>query len=82
MCTFIYKFGEGQNYTIFTKIGNKLRQKLKYWDQIENREMTPGIIVTRDTTITAMWHDVSLTRGKFLILLKKFKKIKKKFKKN
>jgi len=44
--------------------------------------MTPGIIVTRDTTITAMWHDVSLTRGKFLILLKKFKKIKKKFKKN
>jgi len=25
-----FKFGEGQNYTIFTKIWNKLRQKLKY----------------------------------------------------
>jgi len=24
------KFGEGQNCTIFTKIGTKLRQKLKY----------------------------------------------------
>jgi len=32
---------------LLTKIGTKLRQKLKYWDQIENREMTPGIIVTR-----------------------------------
>jgi len=42
--------------------------------------MTPGIIVTHDT-ITAMWHDVSLTRDKFLILFKKFKKIKTKFKK-
>jgi len=29
-----------------------LRQKLKYWDQIENRKMTHGIIVTRGT-ITA-----------------------------
>jgi len=39
--------------------------------------------VTRGT-VTAMWHDVSLTRGKILIflkILKKFKKNKKKFKK-
>jgi len=50
--------------------------------------MTLDIIVTRDT-VTTMWHDVSLTRGKFLIFLKKFKKInknskkfKKKFKKS
>jgi len=28
--------------------------------------MTPGIIVTRGT-ITATWHDVSLSRDKFLI---------------
>jgi len=35
--------------------------------------MTPGIIVTRDT-ITTMWHDVSLTRGKYLIFLKKIQK--------
>jgi len=34
------------------KIENKLRQKLKYRDQIENKEMTPGIIVTRDTITT------------------------------
>jgi len=38
----------GQNSTIFTKIGTKLTQKLKYWEQIENKEMKPGIIVTRD----------------------------------
>jgi len=63
------KFGEGQNCTSFTKIRTKLRQKLKYWDQIENREMTPSIIVICGTII-ATWHDVSLTRGKFLIFLK------------
>jgi len=56
-----------------------LRQKLKYRDQIENEKMTPVIIVTRDTVI-ATWHDVSLTRDKFLNFLKiqkKFKKFKK-----
>jgi len=47
----------------------KLRQKLKYRDQIENEKMTPDIIVTRDI-VTATWHDVSLTRGKILILKK------------
>jgi len=58
-----------RNCTIFTKIKTKLRQKLKYRDQIENEKMTSGIIVTCGT-ITATWHDVSLTRGKFLILKK------------
>jgi len=58
----LVKFGEGQNCTIFTKLWTKLRQKLKYWDQIENRKMTPNIIVTRGI-ITATWHDVSLTHG-------------------
>ena len=38
--------------------------------------MTPSIIVTRGT-ITTTWHDVSLTRGKFLIFLKNSKKINK-----
>jgi len=35
--------------------------------------MTPAIIVTRDTII-ATWHDVSVTRDKFLIFLKILKK--------
>ena len=46
--------------------------------------MTRGVILTR-VTITATWHDDSLTHGNFLIFLKKFKKKiqnKKKFKKN
>ena len=55
---------------------SKLKQKLKYMDQIENEKMTSGIIVTRGT-VTTTWHDVSLTRGKFLI-----KKLKKNNKKN
>jgi len=42
--------------------------------------MTRGVILTR-VTITAMWHHDSLTRGNFLIFLKKFKK-KLKIKKN
>ena len=44
--------------------------------------MTPGIILTR-VTVTATWHDDSLTRDDFFILKKKFKKKiqKKKFKK-
>jgi len=42
--------------------------------------MAPGIIVTRGT-ITATWHDVSLTRGKFLFFYK-FKKNKIKNSKN
>jgi len=41
-----------------------LRQKLEYRDQIENQEMTPSIILTRDI-ITATWHDDSLTCGNF-----------------
>jgi len=42
--------------------------------------MTHDIIVTRDT-ITTMWHDVSLTHGKFLNFLKNSKKFKKNSKK-
>jgi len=52
----------------FTKIEIKLRQKLKYKNQIEYEKMTPGIIVTRGT-ITVTWHDVSLTRDKFFIFV-------------
>jgi len=62
----LFQFGERRNCTTFTKIETKLRQKLKYRDQIENEKMTSGIIVTHGT-ITASWHDVSLTRDKFLI---------------
>jgi len=76
----LFQFGERRNCTIFTKIGTKLRQKLKYRDQIENEKMTSSIIVTCGT-VTATWYDVSLTRDKFLILLKHFKKIIKKLKK-
>jgi len=47
-----------------------LRQKLKYKDQIENEKITPGITVTRDI-VMVMWHNVSLTRDKFLIFFKK-----------
>ena len=50
----MFQFGGGRNCIIFTNIGIKLRQKLKYKDQIENEKMTPGIIVTRGT-ITATW---------------------------
>jgi len=51
-------------------------------DQIENEKTTPSIIVTCDT-ITATWHNVSLTRGIFFIFLKIKKKIQnKKIKKN
>ena len=42
--------------------------------------MTRGVRLTR-VTVTATWHDDSLTRGNFLIFLKKFKK-KFKIKKN
>ena len=42
------QFGEGQNCTIFTKIGTKLRQKLKYRDQVENQKMTPPITHNSD----------------------------------
>jgi len=54
----------------FTNIGTKLRQKLKYRNQIENEKMTPAITVTRGI-VTATGHDVSLAHGKFLIFLKK-----------
>jgi len=50
-----------------------LRQKLKYRDQIENEKTTHAIIVTRGT-VTTTWHNVRLTRGKFLIFLKFLKK--------
>ena len=53
-----------------------MRQKLKYWDQIVNREMTPRMIVTCGT-ITATWHNVNLTRGKIFNLKKIQKKNKK-----
>jgi len=33
------KFGRGQSGSIFTKIETKLRQKLKYKDQMENWRM-------------------------------------------
>jgi len=39
--------------------------------------MTRGVILTRVTvtvTITATWHDDSLTRGNFFNFFKKFKK--------
>jgi len=35
--------------------------------------MTCGVILTR-ATVTAMWHDDSLTRGIFLIFKKKIQK--------
>jgi len=35
--------------------------------------MTRGVILTR-VTVTATWHDDSLTRGNFLIFLKKIEK--------
>jgi len=43
----LFQFGERQNCIIFTKIETKLRQKLKYMNQIENEKMTHAIIVTR-----------------------------------
>jgi len=53
----LFQFEEGQNCTIFTKIGTKLRQKLEYRDQIENEEMTPGIILTPViVTTTSLCH--------------------------
>jgi len=53
----LFQFGEGRNYTIFTKIGTKLRQILKYKNQIENEKMTPSIIVTRGiVTVTSLYH--------------------------
>ena len=39
-----------------------------------------GVILTR-VTVTATWHDYSLTSGNFLIFLKKIKKINKKIQK-
>jgi len=65
----LFQFGGGRNCIIFIENGTKLRQKLKYMDQIENEKMTHAIIVTHGT-VTATWHGVSLTRGKFLIFLK------------
>jgi len=62
----LFQFGRERNCIIFTKIETKLRKKLKWRDQIENEKMTPGIIVTHGI-VTATWHDVSLTRAKFLI---------------
>jgi len=53
----LFQFEEGRNYTIFTKIGTKLRQQLEYGDQIENEKMTPGIILTCGTiTATSRFH--------------------------
>jgi len=53
----LFQFGEGQNCTIFTKIGTKLRQKLKYRNQIKSEEMTPGIILTCGIVIaTSFYH--------------------------
>jgi len=46
------------------------------------------VSITPRVTVTATWHDNNLTRGNFLIFLKKFKKknnskkIQKKFKKS
>ena len=68
----MFQFGRRRNCIIFTKIGTKLRQKLKYRDQIENEKMTHAIIVTRGI-VTATWHDVSLTHDKFLFFKKKLK---------
>jgi len=51
----LFQFGGERNCTIFTKIGTKSRQKLKYRDQIEIEKMTPDIIVTCGT-VTATWH--------------------------
>jgi len=70
----LFQFGKRRNCTIFTKIGTKLRQKLEYRDQIEIEEMTLGIILTL-VIVTAMWHNDSLTRGKFFNFFKKLKKI-------
>jgi len=53
----LYQFGEGRNCTIFTKIRTKLRQKLELRDQIENEEMTSGIILTHGIiTATSLYH--------------------------
>jgi len=68
LCTFIQKLNlisiwRGTKLPIFTKIGTKLRQ-IKIKDQIETKKMTRGVILTR-VTVTATWHDDSLTRGNF-----------------
>jgi len=48
---------ERKNWTIFKKIGTKLRQKLEYKDQIEIEEMTPDIILTCGIiTATSLCH--------------------------
>jgi len=70
----------------YKKIWTKVRQKLEYRNQIENKKMTPGIILTRDIitehhSVTATWHNDSLTRDN-LFIFKKNQKNKKKFKKS
>jgi len=43
------------NCIFFTKIMTKLRQKLNYKDKIENKDMTPDIILIRDIiTVTSL----------------------------
>jgi len=76
----LFQFGGGRNCIIFTKIWTKLRQKIKEGPNWEWENDTSQI-VTRGT-VTATWHDVSLTRGKIVIFLKNLKKIQKNSKKN
>ena len=46
-------------------IGIKLRQKLKYWNQIETKEITYSITVTRDTIIVTSHYHCYVARCQF-----------------
>ena len=51
-----FQFGEGPNCSFFTKIETKSRQKYKYKNQIENKGVTPDIIVTHATVTVTSHH--------------------------
>ena len=75
----MFQFAEGQNCTVFIKIGTKLRQKLEYRDQIKTKEMTPGkiltpIVVTATSLCHCNVHNDILARGNFFYFFKKNQK--------
>ena len=82
----MFKFRDGWNCTIFTKIGTKLRQKLEYNDQIETEEMILVIILTPSIITTTSLCHCHVARRQLdtwqFFYLKKIKKFKKNQKKN
>jgi len=72
----LFQCGERKNWTIFTKIRTKLRQKLGYKDQIETEKMTHGIILTCGiiTSTSLPQHDDYFTCGNFFLNSKKINK--------